>query len=117
MKKKEITLCGKPVTLAYCFATEIAFQKYTGVGLDKFDAMNPEHVIYLILAAMLPYYEAEKQEAPIKDTDLMYQATPAELTTALTEVFTLRNEWYEVPKGDEKQDDNPADKEEKEKNV
>lgn len=109
MKTKEITLCGKQVTLAYCFATEIAFQKYTGVGLDKFDAMNPEHVIYIVLAALLSYYEGEKLEIPVKDTDLMYHATPTELTTALTEVFTLRNEWYEVPKGDEKEE--PADKE------
>lgn len=116
MKKKEITLCGKQVTLAYCFATEIAFQKYTGVGFDKFDPVNPEHVIYTVLAAILSYYESKNQEMPVKDTDLMYHATPMELTTALTEIFTLRNEWYEVPKGDKK-DDQTADKEGKEKNA
>lgn len=117
MKKKEITLCGKQVTLAYCFATEIAFQKYTGVGLDKFDPVNPEHVIYTVLAAILSYYESEGQEMPVKDTDLMYHAAPTELTTALTEIFELRKEWYDIPKGAERKDEEPVDKEGKEKNA
>ena len=116
MKKKEIILCGKHVIIAYCFATEIVFQEYTGVGLDKFDSTNPEHIIYIVLAALLSYYESEKLEIPVKDTDLMYKASSAELTAAMTEIFTLRNEWYEVPKGDKK-DDQTADKEGKEKNA
>lgn len=113
MKKKEITLCGNQVMIAYCFATEIAFQKYTGVGLDKFESMNPEHVVYIILSAILAYYEGNGEESPVKDKDLMYNATPTELTNALVEIFALRSEWYDLPKGDDK----PADKEGKEKNV
>ena len=117
MKKKEITLCGKHVIIAYCFATEIAFQNYTGVGFDKFDPMNPEHVIYTVLAAILSYYKSEGKEIPVKDTDLMYNATPTELTTALTEIFELRKEWYDIPKGAERKDEEPADEEGKEKNA
>ena len=117
MKQKEITLCGKQIIIAYCFATEIAFSKYTGVGFDKFDPANPEHVIYTILASTLSYYDAEKQEMPVKDTDLMYHATPTELTNALMEIFELRKAWYEIPAGAEKKDEHPADEEGQEKNA
>ena len=117
MKKKEITLCGKQVIIAYCFATEIAFHDYTGVGFDKFDPMNPEHVIYTVIAAILSYYKSEGQEMPVNDTDMMYHATPTELTTALTEIFELRKEWYDIPKGAERNDEETVDEEGKEKNA
>lgn len=100
MKQKEIYLCGVKVMIAYCFATEIAFKKFTGSNLDDFDASNPEHIIYIILAAIASYYQAEGKDAPVKDEGLLYHAKPKEMIEALNEVLKLRAEWYELPKGE-----------------
>ena len=85
--------------IAYCFATEIAFRKFTGANLDEFDAGNPEHIIYIILAAIASYYQSEGKDAPVKDEGLLYHAKPKEMIDALNEVLKLRAEWYELPKG------------------
>lgn len=111
MKQKEIKLCGKQVMLAYCFATEIAFKNFTGENIEKFDVNNPEHIIYLILSAIASYYQKHETDAPVKDTDLMYESEPGELIEALNEVMKLRAEWYKLPKG-EKADEKPEDAEE-----
>lgn len=100
MSKEKITINGKEVGVAYCYATEIAFTRYTGVSVDEFDTKNPEHHIYIILAAIIAYYESQGEKAPVKDTDLMYNARPAEIIEALRVIFELRNEWYAVPAGD-----------------
>ena len=113
MKTKEITICGKQVMLAYCFATEIAFKNFTGENIENFEATNPEHVIYLILSAIASYYQKKDEEAPVKDNDLMYDAKPTELIAGLTEVMKLRASWYEIPKGeevDDKQSDDEGSK-------
>ena len=115
MKTKEITLCGKQVMVAYCFATEIAFKKFTGVNLDEFDATNPEHIIYIILSAIATYYQHEGTDAPVKDENLTYDVQPRELIDALNEVLKLRADWYQLPKGDKK-DEKPAEEQE-EKNA
>ena len=111
MKTKQITLCGKQVTIGYCFATEFAFRNYTGYNVEDMDVKNPEHIIYLILSAMIAYYEAAKQELPIKDTDLMYKSNPTEIIQAVASVFELNREWYAVPKGET--NDKPAAEEPK----
>ena len=36
MITKEITLCGRQVTLAYCFATEIAFRDLMSMPLQRY---------------------------------------------------------------------------------
>ena len=36
MKKKEITLAGKHVTVAYCYATEIAYKDLSGQDIADF---------------------------------------------------------------------------------
>ena len=115
MKTKEITLCGKQVMVAYCFATEIAFKKFTGTNVDEFDATNPEHIIYIILSAIATYYQKEGTDAPVKDEALMYDVQPRELIDALNEVLKLRADWYQLPKGDKK-DEKPAEEQE-EKNA
>lgn len=100
MNKEKITINGKEVGVAYCYATEIAFTKYTGVSVDEFDTKNPEHHIYIILAAIMAYNESQGKKAPVKDTDLMYNARPADIIEALRVIFELRNEWYKLPAGD-----------------
>jgi hypothetical protein len=119
MKAKEVTIAGKTVALAYCYATEIAFSDYTGQDINQFIASlmpdddgnipttDPKKVLYAILSAALTYAENMEQECPIKDTDLMYSAKPGELIEAFTAVIELRNEWYHVPEGEPK--DKPSE--------
>lgn len=115
MIEKEITIGGVAVKIGYCFATELAFKQYTGVNIEDMDTKNPEHIIYIILSAIVSYYEGSGEQSPIKDNDLMYKAKPTELVAALTEVFKMRAEWYGIPKGDEEK---PADAdEERQKNA
>ena len=60
--------------------------------------------IFLLLASMTSYYNSLGEQAPVTDNDLMYEATPQELGTALGTVLRLRVEFYAVPA------DEPADK-------
>lgn len=112
MTKKTINIAGKHVDVAYCYATEIAFRKYTGESIDKFNAENPEHVLYIILAAIIAWSQANGTEPEVKDDDLIYNTKPKELVEALTAIFELRREWYEVPAGEpeDEKSEKPADK-------
>lgn len=115
MKTKEITICGKQVMLAYCFATEISFKKFTGLEIENFDPTDRDHIIYMILSAISTYYLSQEKEedrkAPIVDTDLMYDASSKEIIDAIKETIKLKNDWYEIPNGD-KIEEKPADAEE-----
>ena len=114
MIKKEITICGKPVTLAYCYATEIAYKDCSGEDIlafltEAFPLIQQQQMpdvkktIYLILSAMLAYYQDDEQ-LPVRDTDMMHEATPREIGTALGTIIALRAQFYHVP------DDEPKDK-------
>jgi len=114
MLQKEITLCGRQVTLAYCYATEIAYKdlseeniadyiKEAVACIQKETDPDVKHTIYAILACMLAYYQSRGEEAPLTDTDLMNDAKPAELGTAIFTIIGLRMDFYKVPK------DEPAD--------
>ena len=100
MTQKTITIAGKQVGIAYCFATEIAFKALTGNNIEEADVTNPEQVVYLILAAISAYYQEQEQDAPVTDKDIIYRAKPKELIEALTAVLAMRAEWYESPKGE-----------------
>ena len=117
MITKEITICGKAVTLAYCYATEIAYKNMTNE--DMFDYIQKaveaiqnqrdpdiEKTIYAILACIMAYYE-DADKAPVKDSEIMKQATPVEIGTAMLTILSMRSEFYHVPK------DEPEDKPEK----
>ena len=93
-------IAGKEVGLAYCYATEIAFTKYTGVSIHQLDAENPEHILYVIISAIVAYCQANGTEIGVKDEDIIYGASPKEITNALKVIFSLRNEWYEIPAED-----------------
>ena len=114
MLTKEITLCGKVVTLAYCYATEIAYKDLSDENIADYikEAVaciqaetdpDVKHTIYAILACMLAYYQSYGKEAPLTDTDIMNDAKPAELGTAIFTIIGMRMDFYHVPK------DEPAD--------
>jgi hypothetical protein len=56
--------------------------------------------IYLVIAAIMAYYESVKEEAPIKDIDIMSEATPIELGKALGTIINLWAKFYNIPKGE-----------------
>ena len=131
MKQKTITLTAatqdgntrqQEVTLAYCYATEIAYRDLSGEDITDFmqeaaAAINSDpprmpdvkKTIYAILAAILAYYESKGEEAPVKDTDLMHHCTPQDLWLALGTVIGLRAQFYALPAVE------PEDKPEKQK--
>lgn len=111
MLTKEITLCGKVVTLAYCYATEIAYKdisdeniadyiKEAVACIQKETDPDVKHTIFAILACMLAYYQSRDEDSPLTDTDLMNDAKPAELGTAIFTIIGLRMDFYKVPKGE-----------------
>lgn len=119
MIHEEITLAGKPVTLGYCYATEIAYKNMAGEDIagiiqDTITCINAqparmpdtERSIYLVLAAIVAYYESVKEETPVKDSDIMSEATPIELGTALGTIINFWAKFYNIPKGEP--EDKPA---------
>ena len=117
MITKEITLCSKQVTLAYCYATEIAYKDlsdedmfdYAQAAVEAIQAQRDPDIkktILAIIACMMAYYE-DADKAPVKDSDIMKEATPVELGTAMLTILSMRNDFYHVPKGEP--EDKPQD--------
>lgn len=125
MKTKNIKIAGVEVTMAYCYATEIIYNNFTGEDLQTLiikmaasskggEPVNPKNIMYVILSAVIAYYQSNGEDTPIADTDLMFKAEPGELISALTAVISLHSEWYNIPKGEPK--DKKAKKGSKSKN-
>ena len=117
MKKKEITLAGKQVTVAYCYATEIAYKDLSGQDITDFmgeigealaDNKMPDtkKSIFLLVAAIMSYYETKKEDAPISDAQIMTEATPLEMGAAIGAVLNLRSDFYALPEGEPKEKKN-----------
>jgi len=99
--------------LGYCYATEIAYKDLSGEDIaaiinETIHAINaqPARVpdtkrsIYLVLSAVMAYYQSKDEDAPIKDTDLMNDTTPIELGIALGTIINLWAKFYNIPKGE-----------------
>ena len=130
MITKEITICSKQVTLAYCYATEISYKILADQDIMNFmqefsNALQEEQqqmpdiqkTIFLLLACMQSYYDSlpagqdgQKPKPPVTDYDLMYNCTPQELCVALGIILGLRSQFYHLPS------DEPEEKEPKGKN-
>lgn len=121
MKKTDIIIAGKAVTLGYCYATEIAFKDYAGEDIQTFivemnEAFSQKRLpdvkksIYLILSGVMAYYSSREEDAPIKDTDLMNETTPEELAQALAAFTKLYAEFYNIPIGEPKPKDKKGTK-------
>ena len=123
MITKEIKLCGKQVTLAYNYATEISYKILSDEDIIDFGQEIVEKIqheqmpdirktIFLILASMQSYYESKGEQCPITDKELMYECTPQEIGVALGTILGLRSQFYHVP-SDEPEDKPAEGKEEK----
>jgi len=125
MSKKEITLCGKQVTLAYCYATEIVFKELSNQDITDFmieagpqiqakKMPDAKKVVLLIIAALMSHYQSIGEETPIEDKDIMYRAKFKEIGNALGVVIGLRAEFYHIPSGEP--EDKPKDSDVEPKN-
>lgn len=116
MVTKEITLCGKQVTLAYCYATEIAYKIFEGEEVSEFfkhvaqsfkDAKDPDtqKTLHAIMAFMSAFY-GEPKDLPLTNSDMMRDLKPSEFAEAIMTMGQLREEFYFIPKDEpkEKQD-------------
>jgi cell division protein ZapA (FtsZ GTPase activity inhibitor) len=108
MKSKTISILGKEVTLGYCHATEIGYNLMSDEDVSEFfshavaclqDNTMPDirKTIYMIIAAVNAYSEWKEEQAAITDRELMYEADPVEIGTALGTILQLRADFYHLP--------------------
>jgi hypothetical protein len=113
MKKETIKFIGKDITLAYCYATEIAYKDLADEDISvyiqeiftssqKGEMPDVKKAVYLILAAMMAYYNSTGEECPVKDTDIINEATPEEFGAAIASVINLWKAFYKVPTSEQK---------------
>lgn len=125
MITKEITLCGKQVVLAYCYATEIGYKinsdeevtDFIGEVITSVQSQRMPDIrksLFLITAALTAYYESKKENAPITTDEIMYESTPDELGLALGTIISLRADFYHLPKNEP--EDKPTENDNQEKN-
>ena len=128
MIKKEITIAGKQVTLAYCYATEIAYKEISGEEIvtifqeiaqsftEKKKDPDMKRSIMLIAAAIMAYDQSKgaNEEPQMKVNELMCNISPTEWILALTTILTMRAEFYGIPLGEP--EDKPAKGGKKKKN-
>ena len=98
MTEKNITLCGHQVRLLYCAAAENGFEDLAGKSISEMDLTKNNDILRLSIACIIAAYTRDGKEPPIKSEDLLYEATPKELTDLYLTVINLRAEWYGVPK-------------------
>ena len=115
ISEKTITICGKEVNMRYCAAAETGYESLTGKPSTVFSpivkernadgkptAVEPpvaatDDYLKLAIAAIVAAYARKDEEAPITAEEILYDATPKEITELLTCVVTLRNQWYSIP--------------------
>ena len=128
MTTKTITIAGKEITLAYCYATEIGYKLLSDEDINAYmaDAMealkesrmpDTRKTVYVVIAAINAYSEWKGEQPVISDRDLMYDATPLELGTALGTILQLRADFYKLPEGEPKDEQPEGKKPASEKNA
>lgn len=126
--EKTIQICGKDVQLRYCIASETGFEilsnKESTVFLptptDKKDEegniiydkpkATTEDYLRLSIASIIAAYERNGQEPPVSVDDILYDATPEEVTNLIAATIELRLKWYHIsdvvkPETEKKEDD------------
>lgn len=112
--EKTITICGKEVAMRYCAAAETGYETMSGQSSDIFvpdierdkdgnitdikQKAKADDYIKLAFAAIIAAYARKGEDSPITAEDILYDASPTEVTNLITTVITLRNQWYEVSK-------------------
>ena len=82
----------------YCAASENGFEDFSGKSINDLDFTKSKDLFHLSLACIVAAYAESNQESPVSTEDLLYHATPQELTALHLAVISLRAEWYGVSK-------------------
>lgn len=104
MEKKEKTIVGKTVMLAYCYATEINFLEQTGTNFTDFVAshatgksVSPKLMTSAVMAAVKAWSDYSGDTPSITEKDLIYEATAEEVQHAFLTVIDLFTLFYNLP--------------------
>ena len=126
--EKTIKICGKDVQLRYCIASETGFEILSDKESTVFlptptDQKDEEgNIIYdkpkattedylrLAIASIIAAYERNGQEPPVSVDDILYDATPEEITNLIASTIELKLKWYHIsdvvkPETEKKEDD------------
>ena len=113
--EKTISICGKDVKMRYCLASETGYELISDKDIntflptptDKHDKdgkvifspakATTDDFIRLSYACIVAAYECEDKQPPISVTDIMYNATPQEVTNMIASCVELRIKWYKMP--------------------
>ena len=98
MNKKEVTICGQPIKVMYCAASENGFEDLSGKHFKDFNFTSSKDLLNLSLACIVAAYAEEGIDAPLSGKDLLYKATPQELVSLYQTVLESLNEWYGINK-------------------
>jgi hypothetical protein len=122
MITKEVTICGKQVTLAYCYATEINYKYFADEDIEVLMAkiikaikdkspIDVDKSLKLIAASMTSYYDYKEDEEkmPITLKELRSESTPIEISTAIGFIIAMRQQFYYVPEDEQEAMDNKQD--------
>ena len=113
--EKTIQICGQDVQMRYCAAAETGYERLSGKSSNVFTPtvakrgedgkpvkINPpeataEDYLTLALAAIIAAYGREDKEPPVSSKDILYDATPEEVSNLITAIIELRSKWYDIP--------------------
>ena len=128
ISEKTINICGRDVAMRYCAAAETGYEQLSGQSSDIFvptieyeeDGKTVKNIIQrakaddyikLAMAAIVAAYARRNEEPPITVDDILYDATPQEVTELIKTVIDLRAKWYEIAQvvKDETQRENDAE--------
>lgn len=120
--EKTIQICGKDVIMRYCAGAETGYEILSGgkssnvfvPTVEERDEngnpikINPpiattDDYIKLATAAIVAAYDFRSSEnhtiePPVTSKDILFSASPEEITTMINTVIELRNMWYGIPK-------------------
>ena len=103
-----LNINGQDIRMLYTAAAEKGFEDMTGQSSAVF--MNNGKIydwVTLGLACIVAAYAKKDEEPPVKDTDLMNEASPLEIATAFATFLKLRGDFYHLPAG-EPEDKSPV---------
>lgn len=115
MTEKTITICGKEVRIIYCAATESGFEKIANKSASVFSPQlgkNDEGKLVVIgpplatngdyislgMAGIIAAYGKDNLEPPLEYKDILYNASPEDISQLVITIVNLRSEWYHIPK-------------------
>ena len=118
--EKTIKICDKDVIMRYCAGAETGYEilaegkssevfapiieKYDDDGKPVYKVRaTADDYIKLATAAIVAAYDYRSEEnhvvkPPVSTKDILFSASPAEITEMIKTVIELRAKWYAVPK-------------------